>query len=307
MSATIPRRAEGAARPAAEQGGRRVDRIGARACAESASGGCQSAALPFMLNRASFRQLLAVAFLLIPALLAVVSVRGLYILEHLMLESRQGAEQCGARRRQRAAAGRAQRDDGARRASVRGARRCQSAGALPAGRARGRRCGGAARRQQSGAGSGGGLAQAARRDPGRVRRIDRPGGRARCGTQRGVSRPRRPERADRRAGAAGRRDTAPGAAGAARGRPAPARPAGGRRDRARSAAGDRVLALAGAPAEAPRGGDRRARREPHGHRSSTFPARSICANSAGASTGCACGWPNSMPTRRASCAMCRTN
>ena len=43
-------------------------------------------------NRASFRQLLTVAFLLIPALLAVVSVRGLYTLERLMLESRQGAE-----------------------------------------------------------------------------------------------------------------------------------------------------------------------------------------------------------------------
>ncbi|MBS0444942.1 MAG: two-component sensor histidine kinase [Proteobacteria bacterium] len=45
-----------------------------------------------MLNRASFRQLLAVAFLLVPALLAVVSVRGLYTLERLMVESRQGAE-----------------------------------------------------------------------------------------------------------------------------------------------------------------------------------------------------------------------
>jgi two-component system sensor histidine kinase GlrK len=45
-----------------------------------------------MLNRASFRQLLVVAFLLVPALLAVVSVRGLYTLERLMLESRQGAE-----------------------------------------------------------------------------------------------------------------------------------------------------------------------------------------------------------------------
>jgi two-component system sensor histidine kinase GlrK len=45
-----------------------------------------------MLNRASFRQLLIVAFLLVPALLAVVSVRGLFTLERLMLESRQGAE-----------------------------------------------------------------------------------------------------------------------------------------------------------------------------------------------------------------------
>lgn len=45
-----------------------------------------------MLNRASFRQLLAVAFLLVPALLAAVSVRGLYTLEQLMLESRRAAE-----------------------------------------------------------------------------------------------------------------------------------------------------------------------------------------------------------------------
>jgi two-component system sensor histidine kinase GlrK len=45
-----------------------------------------------MLNRVSFRQLLVVAFLLIPALIAVVSVRGLSQLEKLMLESRQGAE-----------------------------------------------------------------------------------------------------------------------------------------------------------------------------------------------------------------------
>ncbi|CAN5463727.1 HAMP domain-containing sensor histidine kinase [soil metagenome] len=46
----------------------------------------------FILNRASFRQLLVVAFLLVPALLAVVSVRGLYTLERLMIETRQGAE-----------------------------------------------------------------------------------------------------------------------------------------------------------------------------------------------------------------------
>lgn len=45
-----------------------------------------------MLARASFRQLLAVAFLLIPALLAAVSLRGLYTLERLVLESRQGAD-----------------------------------------------------------------------------------------------------------------------------------------------------------------------------------------------------------------------
>jgi two-component system sensor histidine kinase GlrK len=46
----------------------------------------------FSLPRASFRQLLTLAFLLVPALLAVVSVRGVYTLERLMLESRQGAE-----------------------------------------------------------------------------------------------------------------------------------------------------------------------------------------------------------------------
>ena len=46
----------------------------------------------FSLPRPSFRQLLTIAFLLVPALLAVVSVRGLYTLERLMLESRQGAE-----------------------------------------------------------------------------------------------------------------------------------------------------------------------------------------------------------------------
>ncbi len=46
----------------------------------------------FSLPHASFRQLLTIAFLLVPALLAVVSVRGLYTLERLMIESRQGAE-----------------------------------------------------------------------------------------------------------------------------------------------------------------------------------------------------------------------
>ncbi|KNZ30671.1 MAG: histidine kinase [Methylibium sp. NZG] len=46
----------------------------------------------FSLPRPSFRQLLTIAFLLVPALLAVVSVRGLYTLERLVLESRQGAE-----------------------------------------------------------------------------------------------------------------------------------------------------------------------------------------------------------------------
>ncbi len=46
----------------------------------------------FTLHRASFRQLLTIAFLLVPALLAVVSVRGLYTLERLMVESRHGAE-----------------------------------------------------------------------------------------------------------------------------------------------------------------------------------------------------------------------
>ena len=46
----------------------------------------------FSLPRASFRQLLTIAFLLVPSLLAVVSVRGLYTLERLVLESRQGAE-----------------------------------------------------------------------------------------------------------------------------------------------------------------------------------------------------------------------
>jgi two-component system sensor histidine kinase GlrK len=46
----------------------------------------------FNLHRASFRQLLTLAFLLVPALLAVVSVRGLYTLERLLIESRLGAE-----------------------------------------------------------------------------------------------------------------------------------------------------------------------------------------------------------------------
>jgi two-component system sensor histidine kinase GlrK len=44
------------------------------------------------LHQISFRHLLAVGFLLIPALLAAVSVNGLFTLERLMAESRQGAE-----------------------------------------------------------------------------------------------------------------------------------------------------------------------------------------------------------------------
>ena len=48
------------------------------------------------LHRISFRHLLAVGFLLIPALLAAVSVNGLYTLERLLAESRQGAEQAVA-------------------------------------------------------------------------------------------------------------------------------------------------------------------------------------------------------------------
>jgi len=48
------------------------------------------------LHRASFRQLLTAAFLLVPALLAVVSVRGLYTLERLMIESRQGADRAAS-------------------------------------------------------------------------------------------------------------------------------------------------------------------------------------------------------------------
>ena len=46
----------------------------------------------FSLPRPSFRQLLTIAFLLVPAWLAVVSVRGVVTLERLLLESRQGAE-----------------------------------------------------------------------------------------------------------------------------------------------------------------------------------------------------------------------
>lgn len=45
------------------------------------------------LHRISFRHLLAVGFLLIPGVLAAVSINGLYTLERLMDESRQGAEQ----------------------------------------------------------------------------------------------------------------------------------------------------------------------------------------------------------------------
>lgn len=45
------------------------------------------------LHRASFRQLLLVAFLLIAALLGAVSLRGLFTLERLMAQSRAGAEQ----------------------------------------------------------------------------------------------------------------------------------------------------------------------------------------------------------------------
>ena len=44
------------------------------------------------LQRISFRQLLVVAFLLIAALLAAVSLRGLGTLDRLMTDSRTGAE-----------------------------------------------------------------------------------------------------------------------------------------------------------------------------------------------------------------------